>query len=218
MALWCFPLVAIEWVALEFERQGKIRWTWPWHLGALLALVGCLDIMAIEGTTLEMLGFDEGSYLDEVRLQAFSLVLNGCIFLVLMRIAEKSRSLDLRRASKMLEILGILHCLSALFFNAQEHRRDEFVRMDLLLYLAASLTMLGIAFRFSRWRFLVGGLLGLGLSCFLLVDLEQISETPFVLTLGVSGLLLAFGVFIYVATAGRPRSKGIPHPSPTRRA
>ena len=54
---------------------------------------------------------------------AFSFVLNGIVFLVLMLIAERSRSLDLRRGSKWLEVLAIVHTISALFDNAHEHRR-----------------------------------------------------------------------------------------------
>ena len=38
-ALWCLPLAAMETVALLLERRGRVRWTLPFHLVALLALL-----------------------------------------------------------------------------------------------------------------------------------------------------------------------------------
>ena len=38
-ALWCLPLAAMEPVALFLERRGRVRWTLPFHLVALTALV-----------------------------------------------------------------------------------------------------------------------------------------------------------------------------------
>lgn len=96
-ALTCLPLVGFEAVALALERRGRVRWTRPFHLVALLALVVGLDVMAFQGSTLEMIGFAPapGRYLDETRLQALSLTLNGMLFLGLMLLTERSLSLDL---------------------------------------------------------------------------------------------------------------------------
>jgi len=99
-ALWCLPLVAMEPFALLLERHGRVRWTLPFHLLALVTLVAGLDVIASNGPTLEMLGVTNTAwpYFDQERQQAFSFVLNGALFLVLMLTTERARSLDLRRA------------------------------------------------------------------------------------------------------------------------
>ena len=57
-ALWCLPLALMEPLALRLETRGRVRWTLPFHLAGLLALVGSLDVMALHGPTLQMLGVD----------------------------------------------------------------------------------------------------------------------------------------------------------------
>lgn len=199
MALWCLPLVTLEAVALAFERVGRVRWTMPFHLIALGAMVIGLDVIALNGPTLVMLGVTEERwrYFDDERLKAFSLVLNGIVFLVLMLLAERAPSLDLRRAAKWLEILAILHTISALFSNALEHRDTPFVRYDVWIYLGAALFFAVLAPFRSRWRMLVGGLLGCGLGSYLLVDLGLVARQPFIIGLGLVGLATALGDFAY---------------------
>ena len=199
-ALWCLPLAAMEPIALALERKGRVRWTAPFHLIAMLAVVVGLDIIALNGPTLKMLGVDgtRWPYFDEHRLDAFSLVLNGLLFLVLMLFTERSASLDLRRASKLLEILAIIHTLSALFANALNHRNDVYVRVDVWLYLAAATAFMVLAPFRSRWRLLVGGLAGCGLGSYLLVDLNLVDRKEFIIGLGFIGLLVALGTFAYV--------------------
>jgi serine/threonine protein kinase len=207
-ALWCLPLVALEPVALFLERRGRVRWTLPFHLFALLALVVGLDVIALNGPTLKMLGVSGArwSYFDNDRLEAFSVVMNGFLFLALMLLTERSESLDLRRASKLLEMLAIVHTLSALFINATNHQNDRHVRVDVWLYLAAaSIYMVLAPFR-SRWRLLVGGMAGFGLGSYLLVDLGIVDRVPFIISLGFAGLLAALGTFSYVRR--REQSKG----------
>jgi serine/threonine-protein kinase len=199
-ALWCLPLVALEPMALYLERRGRVRWTLPFHLLALLTLVVGLDVIAINGPTLKMfgLGASHGGYFDDQRLQAGSVVLNGLVFLGLMLLTERASSLDLRRASKMLEVLAIVHTLTALFANAMGHRNDAHVRTDVWLYLAAAgLFMVLAPFR-SRWRLLVGGLAGCGLGSYLLVELGIVNRQAFIVGLGFAGLLTALGTFAYV--------------------
>jgi serine/threonine-protein kinase len=205
-ALWCLPLVLAEPIALTLERHGRVRWTTPFHLVSLLALVVGLDVIALNGPTLKMLGVHEGlwNYFDKSRLDALSIVLNGLLFLTLMLVTERSKSLDLRRASKLLEILAIMHTLSALFVNAMDHRTDPHVRVDVWLYLiAAALFMVLAPFR-SRWRLLVGGLAGCGFGSYLVVDLHLVDRKPFIIGLGFVGLLVALSTFVYV----RRRSMG----------
>ncbi len=209
-ALWCLPLALLEFPALVMERRGRVRWTLPFHLVALVALVGGLDIIASQGPTLAMLGADRAGwvYLDHDRLTAFSFVLNGLLFLALMLVTERSASLDLRRASKLLEVLAIVHTLSALFLNALNHRSEAYVRVDVWLYLGtAGLFMVLAPFR-SRWRLLVGGLAGCALGCYLLVDLGLVSRKPFIVGLGLAGLLVALGTFAYVRRRSRPSRSG----------
>jgi serine/threonine protein kinase len=199
-ALWCLPLATMEPIALSLERKGRVRWTAPFHLVALLAVVVGLDVIALNGPTLKMLGVDSARwpYFDQARLDAFSIVLNGYLFLALMLLTERSASLDLRRASKLLEILAIVHTLSALFTNALNHRNDPHVRVDVWLYLgAATIFMILAPFR-SRWRLLVGGLAGCGLGSYLLVDLGLVDRKPFIIGLGFIGLLVALGTLTYV--------------------
>jgi serine/threonine protein kinase len=213
-ALWCLPLAGLELLAFGLERRGRVRWTLPFHLVALAALVGSLDVIALNGPTLQMLGVNSTRwpYFDDGRLTAFSFVLNGLLFLALMLTTEKSASLDLRRASKLLEVLAIVHTLSALFTNALNHRAQAHVRVDVWLYLAAAgLFMVLAPFR-SRWRLLVGGLAGCGLGCYLLVDLGLVARKPFVVGLGFAGLLVAIGTFGFVRWRSRPRRAGADKP------
>jgi hypothetical protein len=148
---------------------------------------------------------EQWSYFDEDRQKAFSIVLNGVVFLVLMMFAERAPSLDLRRASKWLEVLAILHTISALFDNALEHRSDTLVRYDVWVYLAFALFFATLAPFRSRWRMLVGGLLGCGLGSYLLVDLGLVARKPFIIGLGVVGLAVALGAFAYVRRGTHPR-------------
>jgi hypothetical protein len=143
------------------------------------------------------------SYFDADRQAAFSLVLNGAVFLALMLLTERSGSLDLRRAGKWLEVLAILHTISALFTNALKHRDDPLVRFDVWVYLAAALFFAVLAPFRSRWRMLVGGLIGCGLGSYLLVDLGLVSRKPFIIGLGVLGLAVALGAFAYVRRRAR---------------
>jgi hypothetical protein len=162
--------------------------------------VAGLDIIALNGPTLKMLGIDgtRWPYFDPQRLEAFSVVLNGCLFLALMLWTERAASLDLRRASKWLEVLAIVHTLSALFTNALNHRSDAHVRVDVWLYLAAAAAFMVLAPFRSRWRLLVGGLAGCGLGSYLLVELGIVDRKSFIIGLGFAGLLAALGTFAYV--------------------
>ena len=51
-ALWLLPLTGFSIIALAFEKVGRVRWALPFHLVALLVLVGALDVMAGNGPTL----------------------------------------------------------------------------------------------------------------------------------------------------------------------
>lgn len=102
-----------------------------------------------------------------------------------------------------MEVLAILHTLGPLFANAMEHRKDPFVRVDVGLYLAAALLFMALSPMRSRWRLLVGGLAGCGLGSYLLVELNLVDKTQFVMSLGFAGMAAALGTFAYVRRKGR---------------
>jgi len=72
------------------------------------------------------------------------------------------------------------------------------VRTDVALYLAAAVLFAVLAAFRSRWRLLVGGLAGCGLGSYLLVDLGLVARKPFIIGLGLTGLVVALGAFAYV--------------------
>src|SRR5262249_17265514 len=98
---------------------------------------------------------------------------------------------------KLLEVLAIVHTLSALFANALNHRTDSRVRIDVWIYLVAAAVFLVLAPFRSRWRLLAGGLAGCGLGSYLLVDLGLVQRKPFIIGLGFTGLFVALGTFAY---------------------
>ena len=204
-ALWLLPLVAFSGIALQFERAGRVRWALPFHLVALVALVAALDVMAGHGPTLSMLGLNENfsPWLDSNRQQYLSFAINGALFLALMLATENARSLDLRRGSRVLEMIAIMHLLGGLYQNAQHHRSDSRVLGDVSLYLAAVALLLVLGPWRSRWRMLVGALGGVALGSYLLIDLNLVPRKPFVLILGTAGLLTALVAYRYLLVAPR---------------
>jgi hypothetical protein len=205
MALWVLPLTGFSIVALGFEKRGRVRWALPFHLVALLVLVVALDVMASAGPTFAMLGVNESlsPFFNRSRQEFLSLALNGILFLVLMLVTENARSLDLRRGSRVLEVLAIVHLLGGLYRNAQAQRADAGVLIDVSLYLAAVLMLLVLGPWRSRWRMLVGALSGLALGSYLLIDLNLVPKKPFILGLGAIGLITALVAYAYLVVVPR---------------
>ncbi len=209
-ALWCLPLVSFEGLALVCERIRRVRWALPFHLIAFLALVACLDSMAANGPTLRMLGLSAPvsptgveSYLDLKRLEMLSYALNGLLLLGVMILTERSKSLDLRRASRLLEALVPIHLLGALYANANAHRGKAGVGIDVALYTVAVLLILAFGPWRSRMRFLIGGLSGVALGSHLVVDLALVAKAPFILALGAVGLVAAIATGVFLGRRGR---------------
>lgn len=208
-ALYILPLVLGECVALAFERLGRVRWAVPFHWSALAVLVGALDVMASEGPTLKMLGLDAsvGSYFNPHRLQHLSFALNGLLFLALMLIVERAKSLDLRRIGRALELVSLPHLLTALYLNARNSGAETYLKLDVGLYVAVTLLLLVLGPWQSRWRLLMGGLAGLALGSDLLIRLEIVSPKPFIIGSGIVGLAVALGSYAYWMASpqrGRP--------------
>lgn len=119
-AFWTLPLVGLSAVALAFERAGRVRWALPFHGTALIVLVIALDVVAWEGPTLRRLGWPvtESGFMGAERQQCLSLALNGLLFLALMFLTERSRSLDLGLVPRQpfvlcLGIVGLATALAA---------------------------------------------------------------------------------------------------------
>jgi hypothetical protein len=55
---------------------------------------------------------------------------------------------------------------------------------------------------------MVGGLAGCALGSYLLVDLHLVSRKPFIVGLGLTGLLVALSAFTYVRRRSRPSRGG----------
>jgi hypothetical protein len=191
MALWLTPLIAWEIAALGCERFVRIRWALPFHLIALVALVATLDVIALQGPTLAMLGLDQTTipFLNPDRQQFLSAALNGYLFLALAFLTERARSLDLRRASRVLEAFALLHLLAPLYQNASAQRGNQGVAFDMALYLFTALLLLILGPLRSSWRLLVGGLGGLAAGSYLLLDLGLVGKAGFTLAIGALGIL-----------------------------
>lgn len=204
-AWWCLPLVTFALPALRAEQIGRVRWGAPFYLVSGLALVAALDVIAYHETTLELLGLtsERFPFFNASRLQSFSLALNGAVFLALMLSMERSRSLDLRRASRLMEPLGLLHLLGSLYANAQEQRSDPKVLVDAALYAGAALLVLLLGAWLKRWRTLIGALAGIALGSHLLIDLNLVAKTPFTLGVLAVGILISAITYFHLVTAPR---------------
>lgn len=206
-ALWGLPLVILAAPGLEAERRGRIRWALPFQLIAFAVLVVCLDVMAIQGPTFAMIGADTtlSAFLEPERQRNFSLAANGYLFLVLMLVTERAKSLDLRRASKVLEPLSMIHILGALYVNAKTHQNDAKILVDVSLYAGSVLLLLLLGPWRSRWRVFVGALGGLALGSYLLLDLNLVGKLGFTFCMGAFGLLASTGTYVYLRFI--PRAK-----------
>ncbi|MBM3846601.1 MAG: serine/threonine protein kinase [Verrucomicrobia bacterium] len=197
-AAWCLPLVLGSGIGWAFERISHPRWAFPYYWGALVILVGSLDLMAVEGPTLKMIGLgkDTSEFLNRDRLYFFSLALNGYLFLLLMLIAERARSLDIRRISRVIEGVALLHLLGPLYMNAMENSGSNYQSWDVAIYWATTCCLLVLGPLASRWRVFAGGLVGVALGSYLLVELGIVPKQEFILGAGAVGLLLSVGSYL----------------------
>lgn len=207
MALWCLPLVSLTAAGLWAERMGRVRWALPFHLIAFCSLLVSLDLMAAQGPTAAMLGIgaEQFPFFNFERQRFLSLAANGYLFLILMLVTERASSLDLRRASRVLEPLALIHILGALYANAQAQRENPSVMVDVGLYAASVLLLLFLGPWRSRWRILIGALGGLALGSYLLIDLNLVGRISFTFSLAVVGFIASLATYVYLRIA--PRSK-----------
>jgi len=59
----------------------------------------------------------------------------------------------------------------------------------------------------SRWRMLAGGLAGCGLGSYLLVDLGIVDRKTFIIGLGLVGLVVALGTFVWARRRAEKEGK-----------
>jgi len=190
-ALQLLPLSLAVLPALLFEAKERVRWALPFHLLAFLAFVGPLDFMAAEGGTFRLLGLEEilgrrGEYL--------SFTANGLLFLVVMILTERARSLDLRRGARLLQLLVPLHLLASLYLSALCHATWP----DVAGYLGAVLFLLSLGPWRSRRFFLTAGLGGAALGTELPLSLELSAPAPLTLILSATGLAILLVTYLYL--------------------
>lgn len=206
-ALWLLPLAGFAGIGLEFERRNRVRWATPFNWAALAVIVGCLDVIAVQGPTLRMIGLnaERFPFFVEARQQYFSIAANGYLFLLLMMLTERARSLDLRRASRVLEPIALLHMLAPLFANAEAQRAAQNVRYDVAAYVATVALLLVLGPWRSSWRILVGALAGVAFGSYLLIDLGLLPKGPFTLTLGGIGVFVSAAMAVYLFRFNKDR-------------
>ena len=191
-ALWILPLAGLMMPALVFERSRRYRWAPPFHMIALTAFVGALDVMAINGDVFGLIGVEQLPSM--LSMDYAALAANGLIFFLLMIGLEASNSLDLRRSARWLQVIVPLHLLGALFVNALDVQGWSSVTV----YLAAVLFMLGMApWRSRRWL-LTGGLGGIALGCYLPIELDLVSVVPYTMSIAFIGLAGACLTFLRI--------------------
>ncbi len=179
------PLVLLAVPGAWFELRDRVRWAFPFYVISLLALVGCLDAMAVDGWHLKKLGLAFDWTGDALDFLGFAF--NGAVFLAVMVAVERARSLDLRRGARILEIIVPAHLVGGLYAFAAEQGTLQSV----LGYGAAIIGLLVIGPWRSRHRLLGGGLLGIALASHLVIDLDLADAVPYCLSLGVAGLVCA---------------------------
>ncbi len=195
IALRFLPLVLLAVPGLLLESQGKVRWAMPFHLVALAALVGSLDMMALKGGLLEVLGL--GTVAGPVRLPYLGFAAAGLVLAALSLALERARSFDLRRAARLLQLLAAVHLVGALGWSAAVNGAGR----DVVALGAASALLLVLG-RFHRRPLLVAGGAGFVLSLCLAATSGAAAPGSFALALSGAGLLGALGIYFYLGRRG----------------
>jgi hypothetical protein len=167
----------------------------PFHLVALAALLATLDVMALRGGLLKLVGLS--SIAGPARLPYLGFAAAGFVLVVLSLALERARSFDLRRAARFLQLVAGIHLVASLGWNAAVNGAGR----DVGALGAASLVFLVLG-RFHRKPLLVTGGVGLVLAlCFAVIGGVA---APGSLALGLSGagLLGALGTYFYLARRG----------------
>ena len=191
-ALRLLPLLLLAIPALVFEAGGRARWSTPFQVVALIALVGGLDLMAAGGRVFHLLGLDAVAASERAAHLAFASV--GLLLCALMLALERARSLDLRRGARLLQFLVPIHIIPALYLNAVASGRSP----DLEAYFATLLLLLLLASGRIRGWLLTGALAGMALGAHLLLSLGLVATDRFTIGLAIGGVILAFAAYLYL--------------------
>ncbi len=195
IALRFLPLVLLAVPGLLLESQGKVRWAMPFHLVALTALLCAVDVMALTGGLLEVLGL--GTVAGPARMPYLGFAAAGLLLAVLSLALERARSFDLRRGARVLQLVAAFHLVAALGWSAMVNRAGR----DLIALGAASALLLVLG-RFHRRPLLVAGGLGFVLTLGLTVTSGAAAPGSFALALSGAGLLGALGIYFYLGRRG----------------
>jgi len=195
IALRFLPLVLLAIPGLLLESQGKVRWAMPFHLVALAALLGALDVMALKGGLLDVLGL--GSVAGAARRPYLGFAAAGLLFAVLSLALERARSFDLRRGARVLQLFAAFHLVGALGWSARVNGAGR----DLAALGVASMLLLVLG-RFHRRPLLLAGGLGFVLTLGLAVTSGFAAPGSFALALSGAGLLGALGIYFYLGRRG----------------
>ena len=191
IALRFLPLVLFAVPGLLLESQNKVRWAMPFHLVALAALLGSLDVMALKGGLLEVLGL--GTVAGPARLPYLGFAAAGLVLAVLSLALERARSFDLRRAARLLQLVAAFHLVGALGWSAAVNGAGR----DVLALGAASALLLVLG-RFHRRPLLAAGAAGFVLALSLTAINGIVAPGSFALALSGAGLLGALGIYFYL--------------------
>jgi hypothetical protein len=167
----------------------------PFHLVALTALVGSLDVMAARGGLLELLGL--GTVAGPARVPYLGFAAAGLVLALLSLAFERARSFDLRRGARFLQNLAAIHLVGALAWSAAVNGAGR----DVLALGAASglLVLLG---RFGRRPLLLAGGVGFVLALGLAAMGGAVTPGSFALALSGAGLLGSLGIYFYLGRRG----------------
>lgn len=206
------PLALLLPFGLKLEQQGRVRWALPFHLLVLLVVVLSLDALANAGGPLELI-----EPVDDRHLTFFAYAINGALFIAMMWICERSKSLDLRRGARILEWIAPFHILGGLLFYATDvaqiietPKQGQWVYygLDLVgwravgLYLGAVATTLILASWGWRSRFLFGGLAGIITGTLLLLEHTLLPQFWVVLVAAALGMLVALWAYHRIRIGG----------------
>jgi len=191
IALRFLPLVLLAVPGLLLESQGKVRWAMPFHLVALAALVSSLDVMALRGGLLNLLGL--GTVAGVARVPYLGFAAAGLVLAVLSLALERARSFDLRRGARFLQLLAAIHLVGGLGWSAAVNGAGR----DVVALGAASALLLVLG-RFGRRPLLVAGGLGLVLALCLAAIGGAAAPASFALALSGAGLLGSLGIYFYL--------------------
>ena len=184
------PLILLAVPALLFENKGRVRWSLPCGVVALVALVGCVEAMAVNGKLVELMHLD--SLVTASRQPYLAFTVGGLFLLGAMFVMERTRSLTMHAGARLLRVLVPVQLVLSLHANAV---RNGALR-DLLLYVAVAGALLVLGRVRSRHTFFLAGLSGLVLAAYLVVALGLASIVGFALTLAVGGLTATFGIYV----------------------